>query len=300
MKKEIIEVDKEKGIFRVTCSDERWYTIPSNDLVTGLPIFKYVPSVTWITGHYPKGTGFYKWLAGKGWDEAEIAKTSAGDKGSKIHNAIENLISGETIKMDSQFMNNSTEKEEDLKVEEYEAIMAFQNWANKVQPEFIANEITVISEKHNFAGTVDCIARINGQIWIIDFKTSQYVWPEMEIQISAYKKALSDQNEEYKDAKLAILQVGYKRNKNAYKFTEIEDQFELFEAAQKIWLKETKGQKPSQKDYPLEIKLNFLPKALKEQIEDLSIEEINQTIDEVVSEQEEVKPKKKSYYKSRK
>ena len=41
-----------------------------------------------------------------------------------------------------------------------------------------------------------------------------------------------------------------------YKFTEVEDQFPLFLAAKQIWAKETKGQVPHQKDYPLKITLD--------------------------------------------
>jgi hypothetical protein len=54
---------------------------------------------------------------------------------------------------------------------------------------------------------------------------------------------------------LGILQVGYKRNKNGFKFTEVEDQYPLFLATREIWKKETSGQRPLQKDYPLEISL---------------------------------------------
>ena len=44
--------------------------------------------------------------------------------------------------------------------------------------------------------------------------------------------------------KLAILQVGYARNKAGYKWTEIEDKFPLFLAARQIWSSETEGQEP--------------------------------------------------------
>jgi hypothetical protein len=67
------------------------------------------------------------------------------------------------------------------------------------------------------------VCEIAGQPYIIDFKTGQNVWPEYELQVSAYKHALED-----KGFKLAILQVGYKRNKAGWKFTEIEDKFDLF------------------------------------------------------------------------
>lgn len=71
MKKIIEDILKEKGIKRVTTADERWYIRPSTNLLTGLPGYEYVPSVTWIAGCYPKGVAFYKWLANHGWDEAE-------------------------------------------------------------------------------------------------------------------------------------------------------------------------------------------------------------------------------------
>lgn len=258
MKKEIIEIDKEKGIYRITTPDERWYTIETQNEVTGLPYFKYIPSVTWITGFYPKGKPFWKWLADKGWDESEALKVAAGDKGSKIHKACEMLIGKAGIKMEDKFMNNSSGNDEELSVEEYEAICSFTAWANKYKPKFLMTESTVISEKFGFAGTIDCVAKIGDQIYIIDFKSSQYIWPSMEIQLSAYKQALREAGRKVDNIKLAILQLGYKKNKNRYKFTEIEDQFDLFLAARQIWEKETKGQKPSQMELPLEVKLTYL------------------------------------------
>jgi hypothetical protein len=94
MKKDIINKDKERGIVQITTFDERWYARPTEDPITKLPRFEFVPSVTWIADHYPKGVGFYKWLANKGWDEAEAIKSAAGDKGSKVHLAIADLIRG--------------------------------------------------------------------------------------------------------------------------------------------------------------------------------------------------------------
>ena len=51
----------------------------------------------------------------------------------------------------------------------------------------------------------------------------------------------------------AILQLGYSANKMGYKFTEIEDAFELFQVAQKIWQNEIKTNTPgfTQRDFPI-------------------------------------------------
>ncbi len=61
---------------QVTTIDERWYARPKVNQTTGLPeAFEFVPSVTWITGFYPKGVEFYKWLANTGWDTARARST---------------------------------------------------------------------------------------------------------------------------------------------------------------------------------------------------------------------------------
>jgi len=251
MKKEIREV--RDGIVQITTVDERWYVKAVKD-EQGIPVVAFVPSVTWICGHYPKGIAFYKWLANKGWDEAESLKQSAGDKGSRVHKAIENLINGEEVRLDAQF-DNSEGKLEELSAEEYGCVMSFVQWFESVKPEIIKAETTIFSEKNNFAGTIDFICKIGDEKWIIDFKTSQYVWPEYELQLSAYKKAMEDLTGE--QFKIAILQVGYKRNHKEYKFTALEDKFDLFLSAQKIWSNETSGQKPLQKDYPIKLKLDI-------------------------------------------
>lgn len=263
MRREIIEIDKTKGIYQITTTDERWYSF-ADTTENGLPVYNFVPSVTWITNYVYKGIQFYQWLAKKGWDEAEAIKVEAGDKGSKIHNAIDLLIKGVTVKMSDPFSNLSDEKASDLNPEEYSAVNSFVKWYEEVKPEFILNETTVISKEYNFAGTVDCVCKIGEQVWIIDWKSSQYIWPSMIAQVSAYKQAFKEMGRNVKNIKLAILQIGYKKNKKGFKFTEIEDNFEdLFLPARKFWESATKGQSPRQYELPLELKLN-LPKKEEE------------------------------------
>lgn len=249
MKKEIRIVNKEKKILQVTTIDERWYIKESTNAVNGLPEYKYVPSVTWIANYYPKGIAYYKWLAEKGWDESEILKQAAADKGSKVHHAISDLIQGKTVQIDSGYKDSSGEESE-LKLEEYEAIMSFVKWCEAVKPKFLENEFAVFNDEYNYAGTVDLTCEIDGKVYILDLKTSQYIWPSHRLQISAYKHCSE------KEYQTAILQLGYRMNKNRYKFTSIEDCFDLFLAAQRIWDSENKDVSPKQIEYPLELKLS--------------------------------------------
>lgn len=256
MKKYIKDVDEKKGIVQVTIADERWYFKSSKNPSTGLPEMLAVPSVTWITQSYPKGIGYYKWLAEHGWDEAEAIKVAAGDKGTKVHLAIEDILRGVEVRIDSKYLNKSTGLEEELTLEECDAILSFLKWKAENNPELIAFETTVFSEKHNYAGTIDYICKIGEEYWVIDFKTSQQVWPSHELQLNAYKQTLENAENhieglDVSNLKMGILQVGYRRNKDGFKFTEIEDDFDTFLAAQHIWKKEHGDEHASKKDYPI-------------------------------------------------
>ena len=238
------------GIKRVTTVDERWYIKDSTNKGTGLPEYLFVPSTTWIAGCYPKGVQFYKWLANKGWDESQALKEAAGDKGSKVHEAIEDIIRGKVVKMDDKYLNRTTEQMEELSLDEYNCLMGFTDWVNTQKPKFLQSEFVIFDDVIGYAGTVDCICEIGGQKFLVDFKSGQYIWPEYELQVSAYKHALN-----MPELEMMILQVGYKRNKHGYKETMIEDKFDLFLSAKKIWANEHGAEKPSQKDYPLELSI---------------------------------------------
>lgn len=245
MLKEIKEVDPERGIIRVTTVGERWYVRPKADKRTGLPDYEYVPSSTWIASHYPKSVGFYKWLASKGWDEAESIKEAAGGRGTRVHKAIETLLRGGAVP------HNWSHEGIELAADEYAAVMSFAAWFRTLPAgtEVLAAEYTVWNEQVGYAGTVDLKLKLGGEVWIIDVKTSQNVWPEHELQLSSYRHADPDCQ------KTGIIQVGYLRNRAGYKFTEIEDKFPLFLAARTIWSNECAGARLLQKEYPLEVSL---------------------------------------------
>ena len=255
MKKEIRTVTQD-GIVQVTIADERFYGRPVTDKATGLPAtFEWVPAVTWISSFFPKGIGFYKWLANTGWDEAEAVKQAAGDRGSKVHQAVADLIDGKTIPMDALYVNPSTGQPEALTLEEYDCLLAFKAWWQTVAPvKVIAREVVLWNDEYGYAGTADLLCGIKDALWLIDLKTGQYVWPEHELQVSAYKHALPEAWAAEK-AKLAILQVGYRANKRGWKFTEVDDQFPLFLAARQIWEKECGRVTVFKKDYPLAVAL---------------------------------------------
>ncbi|MFA5324523.1 MAG: hypothetical protein WC373_17735 [Smithella sp.] len=233
-------IDKEKGIVQITTSDERWYRKVKDK--TEL----WIPSVTWICQYYPKGIAYMKWLASHGWDEAEALKEEAGEYGTHAHKAAEMLLKGSVVRFDAVVDDRP------LTTQEYAAAMSFVDWFNEYKPVVKKTELTVFSPDDRYAGTLDLYCEIEGEPWIVDFKTSAQIWPSHEIQLSAYKHAHNP------EARIGVVQLGYKYNKKKkWKFTEIEDQFDLFNASYRIWQKECAGISPLQRDYPLELTLKL-------------------------------------------
>lgn len=275
MKKHIREVDEKKGIMQVTILDERFYSKQVTDETTGLPIIKYYPSISWIAGFYPKGVEFYKWLAAKGWDEAENIKTTAGDKGTKVHAAIEDVLNGVEVRIDSKYMNKTLETMQELTLEECDAILSFKKWQDETKPIKLLTEATLLSDKFNCAGTLDFLYRVEGEeantIHLMDFKISKMVWKSYELQVSAYKQlvleALVNGDIIIEGLDLSqpiniiceVILLGYTKNKAGFKLNVIPDKFDLFLSARSIWAEENDGASPSKKDYPIVLSAGVIP-----------------------------------------
>lgn len=292
MKKEIRVADDERNLIQVTTYDERWYAKPSEDKTTKLPTFKFVPSVTWIASYYPKGTFFYKWLAEKGWDEAEAIKNAAGNKGSKVHLAVADIMLGKEVRIDSRYPNRDRGVDEELTLEEVDCIMSYQAWLAETEVKYIVEpivfEVPIFSDIHNFAGTIDFVCKMtnreSGEVeyWLIDFKTGQSIWFESEMQVSAYRESIVNGENGFQklppgvELKVAILQLGYRMNKKRFKFTEITPCFDMFLVSKQIWEREAGKQTVYQKDYPVIISPARGEHALTEGPEvDVPQEEIN-------------------------
>lgn len=250
-------VNEEKGVVQITSLDERFYTVYG----------KFYPSISWISQYYPKGRGYDMWLAKHGWDDAQMLKEEAGARGAVVHNIIDRLIKGETVKMDQMFLDSVNEMDREPTPDEWAAAMSFKDFWKSFQPEIVvANETTVFLREPESAGTADLICTKDNILWFIDFKTSQDVWPSHKIQISAYAHSEAVESKIQKDIdnlvmegyekRCAILQIGYRRNQRKWKFTEIPDKFKLFESTYNIWSEENSEVAPKQIELPIELSLN--------------------------------------------
>ena len=69
-------------------------------------------------------------------------------------------------------------------------IEQYDKFLSAFQPRFIEVESTAWSETHSYAGTMDWIAEIGGEVVIGDLKTgASGIWPEIALQLEAYSRA---------------------------------------------------------------------------------------------------------------
>tara|TARA_R110000824_G_scaffold381515_1_gene574289 strand:- start:45 stop:827 length:783 start_codon:yes stop_codon:yes gene_type:complete len=71
-------------------------------------------------------------------------------------------------------------------------IEAFREWAKENEVKWLAIEQKVYSKKYNYAGTVDAVAEVNGELTVIDFKTSAKIYKQYHLQVAAYAQAITE------------------------------------------------------------------------------------------------------------
>jgi hypothetical protein len=124
-----------------------------------------VPSVTTITGRFKDGGALIAWAWQQGRDGKDFreTKTAAADAGTCAHAMIEAHIKG------VEFVREGWSPESLAKAQQ--AFEAFQTWADGTKLVPHASEVRLVSEAHQFGGTIDCMARVGNSLCILDWKT---------------------------------------------------------------------------------------------------------------------------------
>jgi hypothetical protein len=240
---------------RIEILDERFYKSKIED--------KYYPSVTTILEAYYKGYGFNEWLKQVGYNADEIMR-KAGEQGTNVHNMIEAYLQGFKI---SWIDENNRPR---YTLNEWQMFCKFIEFFEKYKPELMVQEFTLVSDKLRFGGTVDFIGKINGEIWLLDWKTSNYLHKTYELQLAAYAMAWNELNPENKIQRTGILWLnsatrgedkkGLSIQGKGWQIKEFdrhyEDAFKLFLHTQAIWEEENPSYKPKNLEYKMEFQLS--------------------------------------------
>ena len=194
---------------------------------------EHVPAVTRVLDEAaPVAYGLKQFFLRSTPESAEKKLRETGDFGSMIHGVIERLLKGEKIDLEEY----STKAKQHL--------CSFVQWFEDFKPDAksIQTEHTVASLKYKVAGTLDLACRKDGELWIIDFKTSAGIYHNHELQLAAYKE-LYEEMHEVKVDHTGILRTG-SRHKVGYEFKEVDRPFAHFKAVYDSFLNLHNGKIP--------------------------------------------------------
>jgi len=142
--------------------------------------------------------------------------TSAKGRGTAVHDIVEAYENtGKVAGLEGPFQGYAR---------------AFESWINSNDIKVIGHEQTVKSEKYHYAGTLDLLVKVNGNLTLIDVKTGKDIYPEAHLQVSAYKQALSEDGTELQGAGILLLQED-----GTYKYEQAKDKLKTFLACKVLW-----------------------------------------------------------------
>jgi genome maintenance exonuclease 1 len=145
---------------RETIDGVRFYKVPTEEELLRLV------SITSVTSHFNKEI-FVKWRKKVGNEEADRITKAATSRGTDMHTLVEHHLKNE-------------------KLPEVQPLSDFLFKIAKTELNNINNiyalEGSLYSKQLGIAGTVDCIAEYNGELAIIDFKTSKKPKPREWIE----------------------------------------------------------------------------------------------------------------------
>ena len=133
----------------------RLYNLPNGD---------WVPSITTVTSFYNREI-FVKWRKRIGLEEANRITKRATARGTDFHQVCQDYLENKELNWD-----------------DYQPLSKFMFFHTKPYLDKINNihaiERTLYSEYLGLAGRVDCIGEYEGELAVIDFKTSEKIKPE--------------------------------------------------------------------------------------------------------------------------
>lgn len=200
-----------------------WYSKEGELLPEGMGY----PSVTTILS-VRDNPGLDAWRLHVGAEEAQRRSKEATDKGTAVHAACEEYLLG--------------------KLEQ--GPIGLMNWLEKVKPTKCQPELFLFSDLHEYAGTADLICEIDGEPWLIDFKTSKHIDAGYALQLAAYVQAYKEMTGV--ECRRAVLQLTdqIQRGYRWKEFTDPDD-FGVFMAHKEVhdWLVKISPKKKEKTPY---------------------------------------------------
>jgi len=146
---------------------------------------EFYPSVTYVLQAYPKGKHFEDWLKRHGYTADYVARKAA-EEGTATHELIEEYFEGHEMK----YLNDKGNPKYDPNI--WKMFLKFVDFWETYKPTLVEAETHLFSEQLKVAGTVDLICEIDGERWVIDFKTSNHLQTTYDLQGAVYAQCFEE------------------------------------------------------------------------------------------------------------
>ena len=164
----------------------------------------FFPSVSTIPSYgMPTHPFLLKWFIEQSqgdYDRHTKYNGQASEVGTFVHDCIEKMLDGNQIQISPNPLDHIKGKgyypTYKASVEIKKSLASFVCWYNESKPTIISKEELLYcldkkgkNYKFPFAGRCDLVAEIDGELWMLDIKTSKSVenQPSMQCQLSIYK-----------------------------------------------------------------------------------------------------------------
>lgn len=167
---------------------------------------KIVPGVTTITGVMNKPL-LVPWANKLGLQGIEVGKyvDDLAEIGTLAHYFVEchikSQIEGTEVKPEiDDYSKNQIDAAEN-------SFIKFLDWESKHEVKYIASELQLVSEKHQYGGTIDIYCEIDGKKTLADLKTCKAIYSEHHTQVAGgYGLLLVEHG--YKVEDIIIIRIG--------------------------------------------------------------------------------------------
>jgi len=150
---------------------------------------------------------------------------SAKDRGTTVHSIVESW--------------KHTKKQIKTVPKEFRGYAeAFYSFVEQNKIELVEHEKTVINKEIGYAGTLDLVCKFNGnkKKTILDVKTGKGLYPEVQLQLSAYRAALGSEEGWLEDNFQVDIAAVCLKEDGTYQFEQYaEDRLEEFKSCLTIW-----------------------------------------------------------------
>ena len=155
---------------------------------------KRVRGVTTVIGRFKDSGGLLYWAfeQGKAAERGEIERLydkrdAAAESGTLAHSMVEAHINGKEFGIPEDMTAETIEEAQN-------AFQSYLSWASMTKLKIVEQEMPMVSEEYQFGGCPDAIGEIKNELCLVDWKTSNGVYPDYLIQLAAYKQLWEENN----------------------------------------------------------------------------------------------------------